>query len=291
MSQDNPNPQPPRNKPERQPTSPRQQRTQIQPFWKAQIIKLLRGTIGALEGAVQKLETEPAPGSKKTPGFWGGILGQIRSLLPENLSAKLSDTALTGIIAAISVILIWTTSTLLTNKPAEVATFPQVEETPSPTITTPPAEIIPEPQPPVEITPPSAEIPPPEPEPTPEPEPEPEPEPTPTPTPTPTPILELTPEQQLIAAIENQVGEISDRFASGLIKSIQANFSTSNLTVKISDDWYTLKQSEQDKLAADIFQRSKELDFSHLEITDSEDKLVARNPVVGTEMVIFKRQT
>lgn len=286
MSQDNPNPQPPRNKPEPTPSqsSPRQRRTQMQPFWKAQIIKLLRGTIGALEGAVEKLETEPAPGSKQTPGFWGGILGKIRSFLPENLSAKLSDTALTGIIAAISVILIWTTSTLLTNKPAEVATVPQVEETPSPTITTPPAEIIPEPQPPVEITPPAAEIPPPEPEPTPEPTPEPE------PTPTPTPILELTPEQQLIAAIQNQVGEISDRFASGLIKSIQANFSTSNLTVKISDDWYTLKQSEQDKLAADILQRSKELDFSHLEITDSQDELVARNPVVGTEMVIFKRK-
>ena len=285
MSQDNPNPQPPRNKPEPQPSqsSPRQRRTQMQPFWKAQTIKLLRGTIGTLEGAVEKLETQPAPGTRETPGFWGGILAKIRSLLPENLSAKLSDTALTGIIAAISVILIWTTSTVLTNKPTEVATVPPVKETPSPTITTPPAEIIPEPQPPVEITPPAAEIPPPEPEPIPEPEPE--------PTPTPTPILELTPEQQLIAAIENQVGEISDRFASGLIKSIQANFSTSNLTVKISDDWYTLKESQQNKLAADILQRSKELDFSHLEITDSQNRLVARNPVVGTEIVIFKRQT
>jgi len=276
MSQDKPNPQPPRKKPERQPTS-RQQRTKMQPFWKAQTIKLLRGTIGTLEGAVQKLETEPAPGTKETPGFWGGMSAKIRSLLPENLSAKLSDTALTGIIAAISVILIWTTSTVLTNKPAEVATVEPTEEAPSPTITTPPAEIIPEPQP-------EAEIPPPEPEPTPEPEPEP------TPTPEPTPILELTPEQRLIAAIENQVGEISDRFAEGLIKSIQANFSTSNLTVQITDDWYTLKESQQNKLAADILQRSKELDFSHLEITDSQDKLVARNPVVGTEMVIFKRQ-
>jgi hypothetical protein len=266
----------------------------MQPFWKAQIIKLLRGTIGALEGAVEKLETEPAPGSKETPGFWGGILAKIRSLLPENLSAKLSDTTLTGIIAAISVILIWTTSTVLTGKPAEVASLPPVEEAPPPTITTPPAEIIPEPQPPAEIIPPEAEIPlPAEPEPTPEPEPEPTPAPTPEPEPepTPTPILELTPEQRLIAAIQNQVGEISDRFGSGLIKSIQANFSTSNLTVQITDDWYTLKESQQDKLAADILQRSKELDFSHLEITDSQDKLVARNPVIGTEMVIFKRQT
>ncbi|MFW9265165.1 hypothetical protein RRG12_41785, partial [Nostoc sp. CALU 546] len=111
------------------------------------------------------------------------------------------------------------------------------------------------------------------------------------PTPTPTPIIELTPEQALIAAIENQVAEISDRIASGLIKSIEANFRTSNLTVKISDDWYTLQESQQDKLAAEILQRSQELDFTHLEIIDSQKRLIARNPVVGTEIVIFKRQT
>jgi hypothetical protein len=94
----------------------------------------------------------------------------------------------------------------------------------------------------------------------------------------------------LIATIENQVAEISDRFASGLIQSIQANFLTSCLNIKISDDWYTLKESQQDKLAAEILQRSQELDFTHLEITDSQNRLVARNPVIGTEMVIFKRR-
>ncbi|ACC79733.1 hypothetical protein [Nostoc punctiforme] len=259
----------------------------VQPFWKAKIIQLLRGTIGVLETTVEKLETAPPPGTEETPGFfqqlqlrWGGLLRTIRLFLPSNLSTKLSDTALTGIVAGIAVILVWTTATVFTGKPTEIATVPPVEEVPAPTptITTPPESVVPEPQPPQppeEITP----------------VPEPEPEPTPTPTPTPTPAIELTPEQALIAAIENQVAEISDRIASGLIKSIQANFRTSNLTVKISDDWYTLKESQQDKLAAEILQRSQELDFTHLEIIDSQDKLIARNPVVGTEMVIFKRQT
>ncbi len=265
----------------------------VQPFWKAQIIQLLRGTIGVLEGTVEKLETAPPPGTEEKPSFlqqlqlrWGGLLRTIRLFLPSNLSTKLSDTALTGIVAGIAVILVWTTTTVFTGKPTEVATLPRVEEVPAPTstITTPPESVVPEPQPPQppeEITPPP-EL---------ETEPEPEPEPIPTPTPTPTPIIELTPEQALIAAIENQVAEISDRIASGLIKSIQANFRTSNLTVKISDDWYTLKESQQDKLAAEILQRSQELDFTHLEILDSQDRLIARNPVVGTEIVIFKRQT
>ena len=211
--------------------------------------------------------------------------------IPSNLSTKLSDTALTGIVTAIAVIIVWTTASLFTGKPTEIATVPPVEEvpapTPTPTIITPPESVAPEPQPslpPEEITPPPEVQ-------TPPPAPEAEAEPEPIPTPTPAPAIELTPEQALIAAIENQVAEISDRIASGLIKSIQANFRTSNLAVKISDDWYTLKESQQDKLAAEILQRSQELDFTHLEILDSQDRLIARNPVVGTEMVIFKRQT
>jgi hypothetical protein len=291
MSQDKQNSQRPRRQ------KPPQEN---QPIWKSAIIQFLRGTIRLLETAVVKLETAPPPGTEETPGFWGGLLAKIRALLPVNLSAKLSDTALTGIIAGIAVILVWTTTTLFTNKPTEIATLPPVEEvptptpqptlppTPTPTITPSPELATPEPPAPEEITPPSpsAEVPPVEPEPIPTPTPEP----TPTPTPTPTPAVQLTPEQVLIAAIENQVAEISDRIASGLIKSIQANFRTSNLTVKISDDWYTLTQSQQDQLAADILQRSQQLDFTHLEVLDSQDRLVARNPVVGNEMIIFQRR-
>lgn len=280
MSQDN------QSKPtDEQVTQPPQKPYQrVKPIWKAKIIQLLRGTIGVLEGTVEKLETATPAGSDETPSFlqqlqlrWGGLLRTIRLFLPSNLSTKLSDIALTGIIAGIAVILIWTTATVFTGKPTEIATVPPVEEVPAPTptITTPPESVAPEPQPPEEITPPpKVEIPP-----TPEP----------IPTPTPTPTIELTPEQALIAAIENQVAEISDRIASGLIQSIQANFRTSNLTVKISDDWYTLKESQQNNLAAEILQRSQELDFTHLEILDSQDRLIARNPVVGTEMVIFKQ--
>ncbi|MEH2412145.1 hypothetical protein [Nostoc sp.] len=285
MSQDN------QSKPtdERVTQPPQKPYQRVQPFWKAKTIQLLQGTIGVLETTVEKLETAPVPGTKEKLSFfqqlqlrWGGLLRTIRLFLPSNLSTKLSDTALTGIVTGIAVILVWTTTTVFTGKPTEVATVPPVEKipAPTPTIITPPESVVPKPQPPEEITPP------PEVQTTP-----PTPEPVPIPTPTPTPRIELTPEQALIAAIENQVAEISDRIASGLIKSIQANFRTSNLTVKINDDWYTLKESQQDKLAAEILQRSQELDFTHLEIIDSQNRLIARNPVVGTEIVIFKRQT
>jgi hypothetical protein len=228
-----------------------------------------------LEGVVEKLEAEPpAGGETRQPSFldklqlgWSAVLGKIRSLLPENLNQKLSDTALTGVIAGLAVILVWTASTLLPGKPPELANLPASEPVPPADITTPPELTAPtEPQP-IEVTPP------------------------PEPVPTPTPTLELTPEQNLIASIENQVAEITDRYADGLIQSIQANFQGSRLTIKVGDDWYNLKQLQQDKLAARMLERSRELDFSQLEITDPEGTLLARSPVVGNDMVILKRQT
>ncbi|AUT01640.1 hypothetical protein CLI64_15295 [Nostoc sp. CENA543] len=299
MSQDKP-PEPTNKSSSR--SQPRQ-RT-VQPIWKGIIIQILRGTIGILETTVEQLET---PSTETTIGFWRSLeskwsrflLKQVRPFLPSNLSTKVTDTALTGIIASVlAVIVVWTTTTVLTKKPTQIATVPPAQEVPTPTptptttptpqSTTPPE---PQPQPSAEATPtPEAELTP-EPEPTPEPTPETTPEPTPEPTPTPTPRIELTPEQRLIAAIETQVAEISDAYVSGIIESIQANFRSSSLTVKIKDDWYNLPESQQNQLAADILQRSQELDFAHLEIIDSQERLVARNPVIGTEMIIFQRRT
>ncbi len=268
MSQDNQNSQP----------SPSPQ----VPLWKVKIIQIIRGTIGILETAVVKLETPVLPGSEETPRFWQGLviqwnrfLRQVRLFLPSNVSNNLSDAVLSGILAMITVAVIWSTVSIFMQNQTEVATVPPVAEVPAP---------IPQPIPTPEV------IPEPEPIPTPEVIPEPEPIPTPEviPEPQPIPILKLTPEETLIAAIKNQVAEISDRFASGLIQSIQANFRTSNLTVKINDDWYTLPESEQKQLAGEILQRSQELDFTHLEIIDSQDKLIARNPVVGNEIIIFR---
>lgn len=264
--------------------TPQKTSNSFQAVLKAQSIKALRGTIRVLEGVVEELEAEPP--ASTTPSFldklqmrWTAVLANIRSLLPENLSSKLSDTALTGIIAGIAAIGVWTTSALLPGNPPERASVPPLSQVPAPTITTPPELTAPAAPEPVESTAP------PEPQPvesTAPPEPEPE--------PSPTPPLELTPEQNLIASIENQIAEISDRYADGLIQSIQANFQGSRLTIKVGDDWYNLKQSQQDKLAARMLERGRELDFTHLEITDPEGTLLARSPVVGTDMVILKRQ-
>ncbi|MBE9128996.1 hypothetical protein IQ257_24430 [Coleofasciculus sp. LEGE 07092] len=279
-------------------------RKRQQPFFKAQTLRLLRGTIGLLEGVVEQLEAEPvnAPASIATPvldtaaatpepqkslpkprktrvrdwfypsferveALWDSILDKVRALLPNAWSEKLSDWGLTGAIAAILVVVLLTTVAVLQETPAQVAK----EIFPEPVLVkTPPELKAPEPPQPVEpLETPELSQPVEVAEP---------------------PSLELTPEQSLIAAIQNQVAEITDQYANGLIQSIQANFRGSRLIVTVGEGWYDLDEPQQHQLADEILRRSEELDFSKLNITDPEGTLLARSPVVGSHMVILQRQ-
>ncbi|AKG20605.1 hypothetical protein [Calothrix sp. 336/3] len=282
MSQDNQN---------LPPSNPRQNRTRRtvrptpyqkpQPFWKTPVIRLLRGTIGVLESTVQQLEDETTPTGNI---FNTAVIGLLLVLVLAGVAI-----AFQAELSSIATVFYSPKNPQIATAPPEIATTiqptseAQVEITPQPEITSEPEVITEEP-----------------------PRDNPQPEITNTPEPEiiteepprdnlPAPIakeekIEITPEQKLIAAIEKQIVEISDGFpVAGLIKSIQADFAGSSLTVKISSDWYTFKPSQQDELAAKILRRAQELDFTHLEITDIADKLIARNPVVGNQMIIFKR--
>ena len=306
MSQEKPNPQP------SQPPSNSKQEASYSPDDEPLLGQTIKSSANssATPSVLEKFQS-----------FWNGALVKIRSFLPENLASKLSDRALTGIIVAIALIFVGVSVNTFSEKPKEVATVPPQTKAPEsnsiPKVdlvksTTPAKPQIAESPLTTEqnqslskdtkssgnidnLA--TKEI-----------------------SKTPSPAFQdqnssklekkqtietkqqknpvLTPEQTLIAIVENQITEVTNSlsedskdqvFPNDLINSVQADFASSTLTLKISDDWYSLKQPQQNKVAADILERSKELDFTHLEITDSKNKLIARNPVVGNEMIIFKR--
>lgn len=192
------------------------------------------------------------PSFDAVQAFWDATLTKIRTVLPAPWNEKLSDWTIIGAIATMIVVVMVTTAALFPESPKQVA------EAPPKPIETPPQLKAPKPPQPVQVAPP--------------------------------PAPELTPEQSLVASIQSQVAELTDRYGQGLIQSVEANFLSSRLLVKVSDRWYELKEPQQNKLANEILLRSRELDFSKLEITDLKGTLLARNPVVGSNMVILKRQ-
>jgi hypothetical protein len=92
-----------------------------------------------------------------------------------------------------------------------------------------------------------------------------------------------------IAQIQEQLTATTDTYAEELIQSVQASSSGNQLTVKLSDAWYTLGTTRQDNLANELLKRSRQLDFSALKLVDVDNEVIARSPVVGSKMVIYSR--
>lgn len=119
--------------------------------------------------------------------------------------------------------------------------------------------------------------------------------------------IQLTPEQQLIAAVRSQISDVArpyeDCHRSGLnltqqeecseenrfVTRISANFEADLLRVEITPQWYDLDGRERSKLANGLWSQAQRLDFSHVEIVDQQGVLVARSPVVGNDVIILRR--
>jgi hypothetical protein len=216
------------------------------------------------------------------------ILNSIRSLLPRSVNNLLSDWALIGIVSAIVIVLSVTSVILIPESSSEierVSQTPSTSVTPktstsetsipeSETITSQTNQVEAEAETEVETTIPSELI---------------APKPSQTIQNLPTPEPKLTPEQSLIASIQEKISNITDRYSEDLIVSIEADFPQSFLLVKVSDSWYQLNQNRQNKIANEILENSRLLDFKRLEIVDPEEALIARNPVVGKEIIILQR--
>jgi hypothetical protein len=204
------------------------------------------------------------PSFNSLESWWDSVLDKIRSLLPASIENKLSDWTITGILAGIVVTVLLSSVWFLQQEPStEIVEIPpestpQASPEPTTIVETPPELKAPGKPEPVEI------VQPPEPE--------------------------LTPEQSLIAAIQEQVAAISNQFPEGLVLSVEANFLGSRLIVTVGDDWYKLSPNRQDKLANTILGRSQKLDFRKLEIVNSEGNLLARNPVVGNKAIVIQRE-
>lgn len=109
--------------------------------------------------------------------------------------------------------------------------------------------------------------------------------------PRPTRSTEIDPNARLIESIQAEVSAISDRYSEALILGVEANFVRGRLRLRLSEGWFTLSTAQQDQLAEEVFRQARELGFRKLEILDEGDRLLARSPVIGTEMLIVLRES
>ena len=102
------------------------------------------------------------------------------------------------------------------------------------------------------------------------------------------PELTFTPEQTLIAAVQTKLAELVSDYDPDLFDSVKVDLPSNSLIVEITDKWYSLDESRQDKVANEILKRSRKFDFGKLQLLDSQGTLIARNPVVGDRAIVIQ---
>lgn len=102
------------------------------------------------------------------------------------------------------------------------------------------------------------------------------------------PELNLTPEQTLIVAVKSKISKLTQDYPTELINSAKINLPQNRLLVKVTDQWYELDESRQNKVANEMLKRSRQLSFNKLELMDNTGTLVARNPVIGEKIIILE---
>jgi hypothetical protein len=290
------------------------------PFWKILIIQVLRGTIGILERMVTRLETSSTTPEKGglllwVVRKWDGFLRGFRLFLPSKVANNVSDGFLTLIFAFLAVLAIGVTATSLisqigsqpvtdsmiegktqpqlsqpvTDSTVEGKTQPQLSQPPTdstvegktqPQLSQPPTDSMVEgktqpqlSQPPTDSILKSKSA---------------------------IELVELIPQQEVTGFIEKKLKAVTatsiitkdkQKTELELVQSIKTNFRISEIVIKITEDWYKLESSQQEKLAAQILKSCQEMDLIHVKILNTRNQLIARSPVIGTKMVFFQFPT
>jgi cytoskeletal protein RodZ len=304
----------------------------------------LKATIGLLESAVNGLETQmQADGNAAQPlnlvpvqkaantfwtkaqPLWVKVLGLVRGKLPQDVSQKLTDRSLSGILAGIALLVFWVTSHLpggggapkakpvvaarptvqapATVGPKVTAAKPQVpnngaisqqfpidgkptqafpdslsapgvgtaEITPKNPTTSVTAEIKPE-NPTIAAKPATATS-----ATTPKVEPK---------------VAAPAPKPKPLTAAEKNLGRFREAAGdrAALLTGVKPVGGKEKVQVSLADEWYELDSASQDSLAAGLLAKAKVRNFAGLELLDGQGNVLARSPVVGSEMVILVRE-
>ena len=102
------------------------------------------------------------------------------------------------------------------------------------------------------------------------------------------PQLEFTPEQNLVAALEHKVVDLTQTYPEEYVASIEIDIPNDSLVVRVTDNWYDLEESRQNSLGERILQRSREFGFRQLKLKDSKGTLVARQPIIGNNIILVR---
>ncbi len=96
-------------------------------------------------------------------------------------------------------------------------------------------------------------------------------------------------QQQLEKSIAEAIPIGIESDSRNFIASLAPNKNGKALTITLDSGWYQLEPEQQEAIASVLWDQRDSLKFQQLKLQDTQGKTIARNPVVGDQMVILRR--
>ncbi len=96
----------------------------------------------------------------------------------------------------------------------------------------------------------------------------------------------ISPEETLITAVRSQFSTLASQYPTGLISNLELDNERQLAIVTLGNLWASLTVNQQQQVAQSLWQQARVYQMAKVEMRSSNGNLLARSPVVGSDMVI-----
>ncbi len=96
----------------------------------------------------------------------------------------------------------------------------------------------------------------------------------------------ISPEEALITAVRSQFSTLASQYPAGLISNLELDNERQMAIITLGNLWASLTGEQQQQVAQSLWQQARVYQMAKVEMRSSGGNLLARSPVVGSDMVI-----
>ncbi len=96
----------------------------------------------------------------------------------------------------------------------------------------------------------------------------------------------ISPEETLITAVRSQLSTLASQYPAGLISNLELDNQRQLAIVTLGNLWASLTGDQRQQVAQSLWQQARTYQMAKVEIRSGTGNLLARSPVVGSEMVV-----
>jgi hypothetical protein len=97
----------------------------------------------------------------------------------------------------------------------------------------------------------------------------------------------ISPEVELVQAVQSKLQAVASKYPAGFISNLELAEEQQLATVVVSNQWFNLPLAQRQQTAQSLWQQAVDYQMTRLEVRATDDRLLARSPVVGGEAIVL----